>query len=307
MPTVISHGVAAAAIGKVFTADRLPARFWFLSIGCAMLPDIDVLGFAFGIRYGDMLGHRGITHSLPCALMVACLAAWLCLDTATQSARTWLVVGYFFIVTASHGILDAMTNGGSGGGVLCTILKQSLLSAVAANRSFSDWPGFLFQRASTCRTLERNQVDLDSIGCGHNVRPINLEWPEKMKGLPMFRKFFALVLSLLLLGTLLPSLSAQNNTTRKRSPAGSETRSPRDAALRQRALAIHRRAIVIDTHNDVTTPMTNDDFDLGGTPPTPYRTNIERMKKGGMTAEFFSLTSSPGTLRMAAPRGGRST
>ncbi len=67
----------------------------------------------------------------------------------------------------------------------------------------------------------------------------------------------------------------------------------RDERLWQRALQIHRRAIVIDTHNDVTTPMTNDDFDLSGTPPTPYRTNIERMKKGGLTAEFFSLYIKP--------------
>lgn len=71
------------------------------------------------------------------------------------------------------------------------------------------------------------------------------------------------------------------------------TRPPRDEALWQRALAIHRRAIVIDTHNDITTPMTNDDYDLGGSPPTPYRTSIERMKKGGMTAEFFSLYIKP--------------
>jgi membrane dipeptidase len=55
----------------------------------------------------------------------------------------------------------------------------------------------------------------------------------------------------------------------------------RDERLWQRALQIHRRAVVIDTHNDVTTPMTNDDFDLSGTPPAPNRTNIERMKKGG--------------------------
>ena len=67
----------------------------------------------------------------------------------------------------------------------------------------------------------------------------------------------------------------------------------RDERLWQRALQIHRRAIVIDTHNDVTTPMTNDDFDLSGTPPVPYRTNIERMKKGGLTAEFFSLYIRP--------------
>ncbi len=68
---------------------------------------------------------------------------------------------------------------------------------------------------------------------------------------------------------------------------------PRDEKLWQKALAIHRRAIVIDTHNDVTTPMTNDDYDLSGTPPVPYRTNIERMKQGGMTAEFFSLYVRP--------------
>jgi membrane dipeptidase len=72
-----------------------------------------------------------------------------------------------------------------------------------------------------------------------------------------------------------------------------QTPEPRDERLWQRALAIHRRAIVIDTHNDVTTPMTNDDYDLSGTPPAPYRTSIARMKQGGLTAEFFSLYVRP--------------
>lgn len=72
-----------------------------------------------------------------------------------------------------------------------------------------------------------------------------------------------------------------------------QTGEPRDERLWRRALQIHRRAIVVDTHNDVTTPMTNNFFDLGGTPPVPYRTNIERMKKGGLTAEFFSLYIRP--------------
>src|SRR5947207_3966745 len=39
--------------------------------------------------------------------------------------------------------------------------------------------------------------------------------------------------------------------------------------------------------------MTNDDYDLGGAPPTPYRTSLARMKQGGMTAEFFSLYRQP--------------
>ena len=72
-----------------------------------------------------------------------------------------------------------------------------------------------------------------------------------------------------------------------------QTTEPRDERLWRRALAIHRRAIVIDTHNDVTTPMTNNYFDLNGDPPVPYRTNIARMKQGGLTAEFFSLYIRP--------------
>ena len=80
-------------------------------------------------------------------------------------------------------------------------------------------------------------------------------------------------------------------------PTASQTRptasQARDERLWQRALQIHRRAIVIDTHNDVTSAMTNDDFDLSGTPPAPYLTNIARMKKGGLTGEFFSLYIKP--------------
>jgi membrane dipeptidase len=102
------------------------------------------------------------------------------------------------------------------------------------------------------------------------------------------------------------SVGAQRTTQTNRQPAQRKTapkapaqrrptrdRSGRDEALWQKALAIHRRAIVVDTHNDVTTPMTNDDFDLSGTPPVPYRTNIARMKQGGLTAEFFSLYIKP--------------
>jgi membrane dipeptidase len=55
----------------------------------------------------------------------------------------------------------------------------------------------------------------------------------------------------------------------------------------------HRKAIVIDSHNDITTPMTNDDYDLGGPPPVPYRTSLDRMKEGGLTAEFFSVYIKP--------------
>ena len=106
------------------------------------------------------------------------------------------------------------------------------------------------------------------------------------------RLLFSMLPSLLVLTFIASAIpiGAQRTTQ----PAqGRSARSARDEALWQKALAIHRRAIVIDTHNDATTPMTNDDYDLSGNPPAPYRTSIERMKKGGLNAEFFSLYIKP--------------
>lgn len=95
----------------------------------------------------------------------------------------------------------------------------------------------------------------------------------------------------LMLLALLTTLMASGRYGSRRQ--GATATPARDEKLWKRALEIQKRAIVIDTHNDVTTPMTNDDYDLSGTPPTPYRTSIERMKQGGMTAEFFSLYVKP--------------
>jgi membrane dipeptidase len=106
----------------------------------------------------------------------------------------------------------------------------------------------------------------------------------------------ALILALCLCSFVISTSSAKHSTRPeliKQGGAQSDMKPPRDEKLWQRALAIHRKAIVIDTHNDVTTPMTNDDYDLSGAPPVPYRTSIDRMKEGGLSAEFFSLYIKP--------------
>ena len=115
MATVFSHGIAAVALGKVLTAGRMPMRFWVATVACAMLPDIDVIGFTFGISYEDMLGHRGLTHSISFAFLLSIVTVLLLFqDTSLFSSTGMVLIVYFFIVTASHGVLDAMTNGGLG-------------------------------------------------------------------------------------------------------------------------------------------------------------------------------------------------
>ena len=115
MPSIFTHAVAALALGKASTGERVPARFWVLSALCAVLPDADVISFAYGAQRGSMLSHRGITHSLPFALLIALLIVRLAFrKTPAFSKKWWALLGFFFMATASHGVLDALTDGGSG-------------------------------------------------------------------------------------------------------------------------------------------------------------------------------------------------
>ncbi|MBO0799445.1 MAG: membrane dipeptidase, partial [Blastocatellia bacterium] len=63
-----------------------------------------------------------------------------------------------------------------------------------------------------------------------------------------------------------------------------------DKKLRDHAAQLHRSAIVIDTHNDITTPMADLGFDLGARDSSgKTQTDIPRMKEGGLGAEFFAI------------------
>lgn len=63
-----------------------------------------------------------------------------------------------------------------------------------------------------------------------------------------------------------------------------------EAQLRERAMKLHRDAIVIDTHNDITSPIADEGFDMGARDTSGrIQTDIPRMKEGGLDAEFFSI------------------
>ena len=80
-----------------------------------MLPDLDVLAFKFGIPYGDFWGHRGFFHSIFFALLLGFLIATFFVRKEGLISKSYLFYSlYFFVVTSTHGILDAFTNGGLG-------------------------------------------------------------------------------------------------------------------------------------------------------------------------------------------------
>ena len=113
MPTTLSHPAPALAIAAYFGQDRLSRSAVVAGVVCSALPDIDVLGFHLGIPYDGLFGHRGLTHSFLFAVVVAVAVAALVhvRDPGKSLADVCL---YLFLATASHGVFDALTNGGRG-------------------------------------------------------------------------------------------------------------------------------------------------------------------------------------------------
>ena len=81
---------------------------------------------------------------------------------------------------------------------------------------------------------------------------------------------------------------------------------PKDAdpAIWAKALKIHKKAIIVDGHNDIPSPMVDEDFDLATNSigkyhkdGDPFHTDLGRFKSSGITGEFFSIYVSGETLK----------
>jgi inner membrane protein len=114
LASVFSHAVAALSIGACFYTPQIPKRVWAIGALCSVVPDLDVIGFQFGVRYGDFWGHRGFTHSLFFAALIALAAIGIAFPRGFPTVGRFYIWIYFFLATASHGLLDAMTDGGLG-------------------------------------------------------------------------------------------------------------------------------------------------------------------------------------------------
>ncbi|MFO0674870.1 MAG: metal-dependent hydrolase [Polyangiaceae bacterium] len=93
----------------------------------SLLPDVDVFGFRLGVEYANPWGHRGATHSLAFAMLVALAAGLVARSAKLPVVRTAAFVG---AVVASHPLLDCLTDGGLG----C-----ALLWPFSNERFFAPW------------------------------------------------------------------------------------------------------------------------------------------------------------------------
>lgn len=111
MATIFTHPFVPLSfyigLGKKVISNRL--LLWAIVV--TILPDIDVLAFNYGIPYESAFGHRGVTHSIVFALLIGFFGAVFFKYLQSTKLVAFIVLG---ISTLSHGLLDAMTNGGLG-------------------------------------------------------------------------------------------------------------------------------------------------------------------------------------------------
>jgi|SRR5215475_9624412 len=128
MASAFTHVIAGIALAQAAKPDwRRQWGFWCLAVSCSILPDIDVIGFRIGVHYGDLWGHRGMTHSLLFAAVTGVLCSTF---VAGRWRERWQAALLLFVITASHGLLDALTNGGLG---------VAFFSPFDTNRYFFPW------------------------------------------------------------------------------------------------------------------------------------------------------------------------
>lgn len=132
MASLFAHAVVPAVLSRAFVLpDGYARRVAIAGAICGSIPDLDVVTYALEIRANEPLGHRGLFHSLPFALLVALVAtAIVCrkLDKRSPAVRSIFV--FLLASTAAHGLLDAVTQGEVGVALFAPFSDARLSSPV---------------------------------------------------------------------------------------------------------------------------------------------------------------------------------
>lgn len=121
MCTVITHPAIPIALSALLPQDTASSSLLIAAALCSVIPDLDVVGFEFGIKYADMLGHRGFTHSIFFAVLLAGLITFVFFQNHGSPLTIFL---FLFLSTLSHPVLDALTNGGLGVGLFAPFSNE---------------------------------------------------------------------------------------------------------------------------------------------------------------------------------------
>ena len=128
MCSVLTHPAVPLALAALVPEGMASPSLLLTSIACSVIPDRDVIGFAVGVPYHTLLGHRGLSHSLCFAALLSVVLTFTLLRH--HAAGRGVIFLFLFVSTLSHGLLDMLANGGLG---------VALLAPISNRRYFFPW------------------------------------------------------------------------------------------------------------------------------------------------------------------------
>lgn len=111
---VTTQILLGAAVGEATLGKRIGHKAMFLGAIAGWMPDWDTLAHFFMSDINAMYFHRGFMHSLPFALLMAPILAWLShryLKKKPVSFPRWTL--FYFLCIFTHPLLDAFTSFGT--------------------------------------------------------------------------------------------------------------------------------------------------------------------------------------------------
>lgn len=111
MASVFSHIAVPVALKVAFGSRFMSWRLLLWGAFLSVAPDLDSIGFWWGVPYESQWGHRGFTHSFFFAFVIALLSVFLFRKLRASRFAVFVVS---MISMSSHSVLDACNNGGLG-------------------------------------------------------------------------------------------------------------------------------------------------------------------------------------------------
>ena len=127
MPSFLGHAVAGATLHALFLdGEPTSRRTRGMALFCALAPDLDWFMTFLKLSGRHVLNHRGVTHSLAAALLLALAVVLLAFRKEQRSSRLVLCMG---ACALSHCLLDACTLGGVGVAIFVPLTKVRFVCA----------------------------------------------------------------------------------------------------------------------------------------------------------------------------------
>jgi inner membrane protein len=144
MSSLFGHALAGLATSAAFSQGRPPRRLWLAATACAVAPDLDWFVEFLNLSQRSDLLHRGLSHSVLAAGIIAAAGMGLAFRDQMRHPRLW---GCLLVAALSHGLLDAFTFGGKGVPLLLPFTEARfvgawqplLVSPIPLSRRLLDW------------------------------------------------------------------------------------------------------------------------------------------------------------------------